>query len=296
MIDSGRYVGVSVIDTGRGIPPHVKDRIFEPFFTTKGPGKGTGLGLATVYGIVRQAGGGIVVESEPGRGTTFRILLPAVQHVPTGPKSDVITIAPRGTETILIAEDEEGVRNIASTILGIQGYTVLVAETGAEAVKMISEHSAPIHLLLTDVVMPDFGGRALAEVIRKARPEISVMYMSGYTDDAVVRSGVESSQDCFVQKPFTPLVLARRVRSCSTAALRGPDCLDCCAACMSVICAVGGVVGAVCCLMATVPALAVVSRREAHAESPRANLEGIPAMVVSTVSFACVGGMPFTGD
>jgi DNA-binding response OmpR family regulator len=139
-------------------------------------------------------------------------MLPAVQETPTGPKSAVITVAPRGTETVLIAEDEDGVRNVASSILEIQGYTVLLAETGAETVRIMSEHPGPIHLLLTDVVMPDFGGRALAEVVRGLRPGLRVMYMSGYTDDAVVRSGVESSRDCFIQKPFTPLTLARRVR------------------------------------------------------------------------------------
>ncbi len=208
----GPCVRVSVSDTGAGMPPEVRARIFEPFFTTKGPGKGTGLGLATVYGIVRQAGGGIVVESAPGRGTTFRILLPAVQEAPTGTKSSVISVAPRGTETVLIAEDALGVRNVACSILEIQGYTVLVAETGAEAMRIVSEHPGPIDLLLTDVVMPDFGGRALAESVRKGRPEIRVLYMSGYTDDAVVRSGVAASTDWFVQKPFTPLTLARRVR------------------------------------------------------------------------------------
>jgi two-component system, cell cycle sensor histidine kinase and response regulator CckA len=208
----GRCVRVSVSDTGAGMPKEVKARIFEPFFTTKGAGKGTGLGLATVYGIVRQAGGGILVESEPGQGTTFRILLPTVDEAPTGPKSVMTTVAPRGTETVLIAEDEDGVRNVATAILEIQGYTVLVAETGTKAVKILSEHPDPIHLLLTDVVMPDFGGRNLAEIVRQQRPEIRVMYMSGYTDDKVVRSGVASSRDWFVQKPFTPLVLARRVR------------------------------------------------------------------------------------
>jgi PAS domain S-box-containing protein len=208
----GPFVRVSVTDTGSGMPPEVKARIFEPFFTTKGPGQGTGLGLATVYGIVRQAGGAILVESEPGCGTTFRILLPAVLDVPTGPKSAVLTVAPRGTETVLIAEDEDGVSNIASTILEIQGYKVIVADSGAKAVNIVSEYPGPIHLLLTDVVMPDFGGRALAEVVRGQRPGLRVLYMSGYTDDAVVRSGVESSRDWFIQKPFTPLTLARRVR------------------------------------------------------------------------------------
>jgi CheY-like chemotaxis protein len=205
-------VRLSVTDTGTGIPPEVKARIFEPFFTTKGPGKGTGLGLATVYGIVRQAGGLITVESEPGTGTTFHILLPAVTEPPTGQTSNVSTIAPRGTETILIAEDEAGVRAVTTMILKNYGYTVLIAGTGAEVTQLLDTHPGPIHLLLTDVIMPDFGGRALAEIVRSRRPEIRVVYMSGYTDDAVIRSGVESSQDRFIQKPFTPLMLAQRVR------------------------------------------------------------------------------------
>lgn len=211
-IGPGRYVSVTVSDTGTGIPPEVQTHIFEPFFTTKGPGKGTGLGLATVYGIVRQANGMITVESRPEVGTTFRILLPAVTESPVNSNSVGINIAPLGIETILIAEDEAGVRKVAAAMLRMQGYKVLVAETGAEAVQLASEHPAPIHLLLTDVVMPDFGGRALAEEVCRLRPEAQVMYMSGYTSDAVIRSGVESSQDWFIQKPFTPLSLARRVR------------------------------------------------------------------------------------
>lgn len=164
VLDQGPYVRVSVADTGIGIPREVRDRIFEPFFTTKEPGKGTGLGLATVYGIVRQAGGAIMVESEPGTGTTFRVLLPVVRQPPAGPKSAVINVAPRGTETILIAEDETGVRDVAGAMLGMQGYVVLVAETGAEA-----------------------------------------------------------ARDWFIQKPFTPLSLARRVREVLDASCGGPD-------------------------------------------------------------------------
>jgi two-component system cell cycle sensor histidine kinase/response regulator CckA len=222
-VGPGRYVRVSVTDTGAGMPPEVLTRIFEPFFTTKGPGRGTGLGLATVYGIVRQAGGAITVESEPRRGTTFRILLPVVKEAATGPKSAVITVAPRGTETVLIAEDEDGVRDVAAAMLAMQGYQVLVAETGADAVRIASDHPDPIHVLLTDVVMPDLGGRALAEAVRSLRPGIRVLYMSGYTDDAVIRSGVEAARDRFIQKPFTPLSLARRVREVLDAPRGGAD-------------------------------------------------------------------------
>lgn len=209
---NGSCVRVSVSDTGLGMSPEVKSRIFEPFFTTKGPGKGTGLGLATVYGMVQQAGGAILVESEPGAGTTFHMFLPAVTVASTGSSSAANTVAPRGTETILIAEDEKGVLDIARIILEIQGYTVLVAETGTAALRVAAEHPGPIHLLLTDMLMPDFGGRSLAETIRGQSSDIRVIYMSGYTDDADVRSSVESSREWFIQKPFTPLTLARRVR------------------------------------------------------------------------------------
>jgi PAS domain S-box-containing protein len=208
----GPCVRVSVSDTGVGMSAAVKAHIFEPFFTTKGPGKGTGLGLATVYGIVRQAGGTIAVESEPGAGTTFHIVLPAVRDLPTAPKSSIMTVAPRGAETVLIAEDEDGVRHVAKAILEIQGYTVLAAETGDAAARVSAEHTGRIDLLLTDVVMPGMGGRALAEAVRGQRPGTRILYMSGYTDDAVIRSGVEASRDWFIQKPFTPLSLARRVR------------------------------------------------------------------------------------
>jgi PAS domain S-box-containing protein len=225
--DSGEVIGgpcvlLSVTDTGIGMPPEVRSRIFEPFFTTKGPGKGTGLGLATVYGIVRQAGGTISVESEPGHGTTFRVVLPAVQEEPVASTSAVIDVAPRGTETVLITEDEVGVRDVAAAMLEMQGYKVLVAESGAEAVRVGSAHPGPIHLLLTDVVMPDLGGRALAELVCGRRPGVRVLYMSGYTDDAVIRTGVEAARDWFIQKPFTPLSLARRVREVLDAAAGAP--------------------------------------------------------------------------
>jgi PAS domain S-box-containing protein len=218
----GKYVRVSVTDTGVGTPPEVQARIFEPFFTTKGAGKGTGLGLSTVYGIVRQAGGTIGVESVPGSGTTFHILLPTVDELPTGSNAAVITIAPRGTETVLVAEDEDGVRQVVRAVLENQGYTVLHAATGSEAVRMASEHRGPIDLVLTDGVMPDLGGRALAEVVRAQRPDARVLYMSGYTDDAVIRSGVEASRDWFIQKPFTPMSLARRVREVLDGSRGGP--------------------------------------------------------------------------
>jgi two-component system, cell cycle sensor histidine kinase and response regulator CckA len=212
MVPPGTYVQITVKDDGSGMTPDVQARIFEPFFTTKGPGKGTGLGLATAYGIVRQAGGTILVESEPGMGATFRILLPADAQAADAPATGGPSIAPRGTETVLIAEDEGGVRRIARTILEMQGYAVLCAESGREVMRIVAEYPDPIHLLLTDVVMPDFGGRVIADEVRRRRPGIGILYMSGYTDDAILRHGVESSRDAFIQKPFTPLTLARRVR------------------------------------------------------------------------------------
>lgn len=208
----GKYVRVMVADTGCGIPPDVRSRIFEPFYTTKGVGKGTGLGLSTVYGIVRQAGGTINVDSELNQGTVFRILLPAVLHTTTGGPTEVLTVAPRGTETVLLVEDEADVREIARLILEIQGYSVLVAGSSAEALRIEAVQKGPIDLLVTDVVMPDAGGRVLAEKLRGRRPQIKVLFMSGYTDDAMIRNGVETAREYFIQKPFTPLSLARKVR------------------------------------------------------------------------------------
>jgi CheY-like chemotaxis protein len=190
----------------------VMAHIFEPFFSTKSVGKGTGLGLATVFGIIKQAGGDITVESRTGRGTTFVILLPAVAEVASPVAPEVVQLAPRGSETLLVAEDEEGVRKAARGILEKQGYTVLEAGTGADAVQVAGDHPGPVHLLVTDVVMPDLGGRDLADAVRARRPGVKVLYMSGYTDDAVIRHGVSQATDAFLQKPFTALGLARKVR------------------------------------------------------------------------------------
>jgi CheY-like chemotaxis protein len=208
----GPYVMVTVTDTGTGMPREVQARIFEPFFTTKGPGKGTGLGLASVYGVVRQAGGVITVDSQLGVGTRFSLWFPAVQALPSPPPPSEALRTPGGAETVLLAEDESGVRNVASAILRAQGYVVLVAENGTQAARLAAEHAGTIDLLLTDVVMPDFGGRALVDLVRAVRPGVRVLYMSGYTDDAVFRGGTGSPPDAFLQKPFTPGTLARRVR------------------------------------------------------------------------------------
>ena len=210
---SGRYVLVEVSDTGTGMDAATLARAFEPFFTTKERGKGTGLGLASAYGIVRQSGGQITVSSTPGAGTTFRIHLPrvdapvdAVRAVPP------VTAPPAGTETVLVAEDEQIVRTLIRKVLEQAGYTVLLAGGGAEALRLAEHHAGPIHLLVTDVVMPEMSGRELARLLVERWPATKVLYMSGYADDAVERHGVLDPGTAFMQKPFTPSALARRVR------------------------------------------------------------------------------------
>ncbi len=209
----GRYVMVAVSDTGCGMTEEVKARIFEPFFTTKEPGQGTGLGLATVYGIVKQSGGNVYVYSEPGKGTTFKIYLPAVgESVPSGKSLHGLRTAALGNETILLVEDEEAVRGITRLALQTHGYNVLEASRGEEALRLCETHQGPIHLLLTDVVMPGLGGRQVAQQVAALKPGIRVLYLSGYTDDAVVRHGVLEAETAFLQKPFTPVSLAMKVR------------------------------------------------------------------------------------
>lgn len=210
-LEPGLYAELTFSDTGTGILPEVKAHLFEPFFTTKGVGKGTGLGLATVYGIIRQARGMIWVESQVGLGSVFHILLPGETELAL-PFQPVSTPLPRGTETILLVEDDAGVRRVACAILAAQGYPVLTAADGGEAIRIARDHEGPLDLLLTDVVMPELGGRALADRIRGLRAGLRVLYMSGYTDDAVLRSGVETSRDLLIQKPFSPRTLALRVR------------------------------------------------------------------------------------
>jgi PAS domain S-box-containing protein len=215
----GRYARLSVTDTGHGMTPEVKARAFEPFFTTKGPGKGTGLGLATVFGIVEQSRGYVSVYSEVGVGTTFHIDFPATEAVPPGPSPGAAPPGPRGgAETVLLVEDEEGVRKIARLALEAQGYHVLTAADGAAAIEAADGHPGTIHLVVTDVVMPRLGGRQVADALRARRPGIRVLFVSGYTDDAVVRHGILEGTDAFLQKPFSPLGLARKVR----AVLDGP--------------------------------------------------------------------------
>ena len=209
----GPHVMLAVSDTGTGIPHEIQSQIFEPFFTTKEQGKGTGLGLATVYGIVKQSGGYIEVDSEPGQGTTFRVYLPRLDAGPAPvDRSARPAAAAGGTETILLVEDEEGVRELARDILRASGYTVLEARNGPEALLLCERHQGPLEMLLTDVVMPRMSGRELAERLAPLRPDLSVLYMSGYTDDAVIRHGVLGAGTAFLQKPFTPAALVLRVR------------------------------------------------------------------------------------
>jgi len=208
----GRYVRLAVKDTGVGIPAEIQSRIFEPFFTTKDKGKGTGLGLSTVFGIVQQSGGHIAVDSEVGRGTTFNVYLPRVD----GDLSGAIVLAPsgalRGTETVLLVEDERQVRTIADNILRRHGYNVLVAQNAGDALLICEREASPIHLLLTDVVMPHLSGPELAARLGRLRPDMKVLFMSGYTDDSAFRHGAVEGSVGFLQKPITPALLARKVR------------------------------------------------------------------------------------
>ncbi len=212
-IAADERVLLKVTDTGSGMTEEVKAHLFEPFFTTKGPGKGTGLGLATVQEIIKQSDGEIACESELGRGTTFTISLPRVRtEVTPVAEQWVYGELPRGTETVLLVEDDGDIRAIAHEILMLSGYTVLDAADAGRAIRLSREHSGPIHLLLTDVVMPGLGGAKLAEQLSIARPEMRVLYVSGHTDDVIVRSGVFHGNLAFLRKPFTPMRLAQKVR------------------------------------------------------------------------------------
>jgi signal transduction histidine kinase/ActR/RegA family two-component response regulator len=216
---AGPHVMLSVSDTGEGIAAEVLPQIFEPFFTTKERGRGTGLGLSTVYGIVRQHDGSITVDSEAGLGTTFKIYLPRVEEAPESASQRLEPMEElRGSETVLLVEDEDGVRRLAREVLEMNGYTVLEAPDGSAALRMATRYPGPIHLLLTDVVMPHMNGRELGERLLALRPDLRVLYMSGYTDDAVIDRGLPESSMPFLPKPFAPVDLARKVRDVLQAA------------------------------------------------------------------------------
>jgi CheY-like chemotaxis protein len=211
----GEYVGLRVEDTGCGMDQATLSRIFEPFFTTKERGKGTGLGLATVYGIVHGTGGAVRARSEPGRGTVIEALLPSVRRpAEEASKAPHDQVGPgRGSETILLVEDEPMVLRLVQDVLHDRGYNVLAAVRGEDALRLCGGHAGPIALLLTDVMMPGMNGRELAERLTVERPEMRVLFMSGYTDDAALRRGVLDDSMPFIQKPFRPDLLARTVRA-----------------------------------------------------------------------------------
>jgi two-component system cell cycle sensor histidine kinase/response regulator CckA len=208
------YATLTVKDTGQGMDESVLKRLFEPFFTTKEVGKGTGLGLATVHGIVHQSGGRVEVESEPGRGSTFRVYLPLTDSVPEAPPADPEpeVEATEEKETILLVEDEEALRKLASRTLQSQGYNILEASDGAAALALCQRHLPSIDIVVTDVVMPNLSGVDLVQRLKLVRPKLKVLYMSGYTDSTVVRHGIEETAVNYLQKPFTPDVLRRKVR------------------------------------------------------------------------------------
>ena len=208
----GPYVVLSVRDTGTGMSEDVKNHVFEPFFTTKDSGKGTGLGLSTAFGIVQQSGGFIRVETELGRGTMFEVYLPRVDAASTTPERGGAPGPLRGTETVLVVEDNRAVRDLAVRVLRGYGYTVLDAEGGEAGLLVAERHAGPIALLISDVVMPGMGGRALAERLGAARPGLKVLYVSGYADDSISRQGLLERGIELLQKPFTSVTLAQRVR------------------------------------------------------------------------------------
>ncbi|MGA8150250.1 MAG: PAS domain S-box protein [Terriglobales bacterium] len=212
-IQPGSYVKLSVSDNGHGMDKETQTRIFEPFFTTKEKGKGTGLGLSTVYGIIKQSGGYVLVQSEVGQGTTFRIYLPRVEEA-AQPSSQVPVPLELngGSETVLLVEDEESVRELVRETLEAKGYNVLQAENGAAALRLTQQYSDPIDMLITDVVMPGMSGRELSARLSASHPYTKVLYLSGYTEDAIVHEGVLEPGTAFLQKPFTLHALARKIR------------------------------------------------------------------------------------
>jgi CheY-like chemotaxis protein len=211
-LEPGRYVTMTVRDTGIGMDAEMQAHLFEPFYTTKETGKGTGLGLATVLGIVEQSGGAIRCQSEAGRGTTFTIFLPAVEalHDARGPAGALVK-APKGSEVVLVVEDEDAVRKLARRVLETSGYVVLDARNGREGLELCEAHPGPIDLLVTDVVMPELGGRELAQGALKLRPGMQVVFLSGHAPEVVLKEGVQKGT-AFLRKPFLPVELTQKVR------------------------------------------------------------------------------------
>jgi PAS domain S-box-containing protein len=213
-VKAGSYVMLAVSDTGTGMDAQTQAHIFEPFYTTKASGRGTGLGLSTVYGIVKQSGGYIWVYSEPGQGSTFKVYLPRVDEkaAETGPSTKTPGTVRKGTETILLVEDDQAVRELTEKLLVEQGYTVLLAGSAAEAERISEQHGTKLQLMLTDVVMPGMSGRDLARRIAKSAPHVRVLFMSGYTDNFIAQGGTLEPGIAFLQKPFTPAALAQKLR------------------------------------------------------------------------------------
>ncbi len=211
-VDPGPYALLGVSDTGIGMDAETQAHIFEPFFTTKGPGIGTGLGLATVFGIVKQSGGHIHVYSEVGQGTTIKIYLPQLEGPVETPASDKIKTKTFGSETILVVEDQEAIRDLVQRSLSAYGYRVLTARDGLDALSLCQNYPSAIQLVLTDVVMPNMGGKTLVEQLLPLRPDLKVLFMSGYTDQAIVHHGIIDPTTPFIHKPFSSAVLADKVR------------------------------------------------------------------------------------
>jgi PAS domain S-box-containing protein len=208
----GPHVVLAVSDTGMGMDEEVRKHLFEPFYTTKAAGAGTGLGLATVFGVVKQSGGGIYVYSEPGRGTTFKVYLPAAADAPATEAAAGEPDAAGGSETIMVVEDDDGVRDLVRLMLEANGYEVLTVQDPDEAARVCAERPCGVDLLLTDVMMPDVNGAALAEQLGALAPGLRVLFMSGYSDEAVQRHGMLGDHAAFLEKPFTERTLARKVR------------------------------------------------------------------------------------
>jgi CheY-like chemotaxis protein len=208
----GRYVMIAITDSGQGMDEATRARIFDPFFTTKEQGKGTGLGLSTVYGIVKQSGGFVWVYSEPGQGATFKIYLPRIDAPVEAPVAPSPIRTTGGRETVLVVEDEEALRKVAERILLRDGYSVLVASSGDEALTLAKNSTKPIDLIATDVVMPGLGGRELVQRLMAVHPNARVLFMSGYTDDAMLRHGIPEPGRAFLQKPFSGLALTQKIR------------------------------------------------------------------------------------